>query len=191
MQRKFSVQKPSEATSATRRSKQQGADVTALLTEDHDKVKQLFKQYEKLKEVGSSDEKAVLAAEICLELTVHAQVEEEIFYPAVREATDDDDLMDEAEVEHASAKDLIAQIGEMDPEDDMFDARLKVLGEYVNHHVQEEEKEMFPKARNAKVDLKTLGDEVQARKEVLFAEMAGETAEEPSATPKAKGRSKQ
>jgi hypothetical protein len=99
--------------------------------------------------------------------------------------------MDEAEVEHASAKDLIAQIGEMDPEDDMFDARLKVLGEYVNHHIQEEEKEMFPKARNAKVDLKTLGDEVQARKEVLFAEMAGETAEDPSATPKAKGRSKQ
>lgn len=185
------MQKPSEATSATRRSKQQGADATALLIEDHDKVKQLFKQYEKLKEEGNSEEKAVLAAEICLELTVHAQVEEEIFYPAVREATDDDDLMNEAEVEHASAKDLIAQIGEMDPKDEMLDARVKVLGEYVNHHVQEEEKEMFPKARNAKVDLKTLGDEVQARKEELFADMAGQAAEEPSATPKAKGRSKQ
>jgi hemerythrin superfamily protein len=185
------VQKPSEATSATRRSKQQGSDATALLTEDHNKVKQLFKQYEELKEEGNSEEKAALAAEICLELTVHAQVEEEIFYPAVRQSIDDNDLMNEAEVEHASAKDLIAQIGEMDPEDDMLDAKVKVLGEYVNHHVQEEEKEMFPKARKAKVDLETLGDELQARKEELLAEMAGETAEEPRATPKAKGRSKQ
>lgn len=175
------MQKPSEATSSGKRSKQQGADATALLTQDHDAVKKLFKQYEELKEEGSPEEKATLAAEICLELTVHAQVEEEIFYPAVQQSIDDDDLMNEAEVEHASAKDLIAQIGAMNPQDEMFDAKVKVLDEYVNHHVKEEEKEMFPKARKADMDLDALGDDLRARKEELLAELAGETLEEPRA----------
>ncbi len=98
-----------------------------------------------------------LAEQICQMLTVHATAEEEIFYPAVRAADVDEDLLDEAEVEHASAKDLIAQIQSMSPEDDLYDAKVTVLGEYINHHVEEEEGEMFPKARRAKVDLVGLG----------------------------------
>ena len=97
-------------------------------------------------------------------------VEEEIFYPAVRSAAEDAaDLMDEAEVEHASAKDLIAQIREMDPEDDLYDAKVKVLGEQVAHHVQEEEMQMFPKAKKAGLDLVALADEMLGRKEELSA----------------------
>jgi hemerythrin superfamily protein len=184
------VQKRSESTSPRKDVRAGTADAIALLTEDHDKVQKLFKRYEKLTESGSADEKAALAAEICMELTVHAQVEEEIFYPAVREAIDDDELMNEAAVEHASAKDLIAQIGEMDAEDEMLDAKVKVLGEYVNHHVDEEEKQMFPKARKAKVDIAAIGATLAARKEELTAEMIGEDAEEPASRPSAKGRTK-
>ena len=181
--------KTSETTSTTKRTKERSADAIALLTKDHENVKKLFKQYEKMKESASGEEKAALAAQVCLELTVHAQVEEELFYPTVREAIDDSDLMDEAEVEHASAKDLIAQISDMDPDDEFFDAKVKVLGEYIDHHVKEEENEMFPKAKKAKVDMETLGAALEVRKEELMAEMAGDTAEEPSAMPKAKGRS--
>ena len=183
------MEKSSTSTSVRRGAKPGSGDAITLLSEDHDKVQKLFKQYEKVKESASSDEKAGLAAEICMELTVHAQVEEEIFYPAVRDAIEDNELMNEAEVEHASAKDLIAQIGGSDPEDEMMDAKVKVLGEYINHHVKEEEGEMFPKARKAKVDLAALGAEMQARKDELLAETAGETAEEAPA-PKAKGRTK-
>jgi hemerythrin superfamily protein len=100
-------------------------------------------------------------------LTVHTTVEEEIFYPAVRAAQVDADLLDEAAVEHASAKDLIAQIRSMDPDDDLYDAKVTVLGEYVNHHAEEEEGEMFPKARRAKVDLEGLGEQIKSRKQAL------------------------
>ena len=93
----------------------------------------------------------------CQELTIHAQIEEEIFYPAVRDGIEDDDLMDEAEVGHASAKDLIAQLEAMEPGNDLYDARFTVLGEYIDHHVKEEQDEMFPKAKKAKLDLKALG----------------------------------
>ena len=181
------MEKTSTSTSARKGAKAQTQDAIAILSADHKKVKALFKQYEDLKEDGASEEKAALAAQICLELTVHAQAEEEIFYPAVRESIEDDDLMDEAEVEHASAKDLIAQLSEADPEDDLFDAKVKVLGEYVDHHVEEEEGEMFPKASKAKVDMAALGAEIEARKEELMAEVAGES-ESPGA-PKARGRS--
>jgi hemerythrin superfamily protein len=175
-------------TSSTRKSaKAPAQDAIALLSADHKKVQALFKQYEKIKESAESEDKAALAAEICLELTVHAQVEEEIFYPAVRESIEDDDLMDEAEVEHASAKDLIEQIGESDPEDELFDAKVKVLGEYINHHVEEEEGEMFAQAKKAKVDMAALGVEIEARKEELMAEIAGEA--EVAEEPKARGRS--
>jgi hemerythrin superfamily protein len=181
------MEKTSPASSARKGAKPQAQDAIALLSADHKKVKALFKQYEEMKEDGDSEEKAALAAQICLELTVHAQAEEEIFYPAVREAIDDHDLLDEAEVEHASAKDLIAQLGEADPEDDLFDAKVKVLGEYINHHVEEEEGEMFPKAKKAKLDMAALGAQIESRKEELMAEIAGE-AEAPE-PPKAKGRS--
>ena len=146
-------------------------DAIALLIEDHKKVKDLFEKFDKLSDRSVVNKKKI-ADQICLELTVHAQVEEEIFYPAVRPPIKDDDLMDEAVVEHASAKELIAQISEMDPGDDLYDAKVKVLSEQIEHHVEEEEGEMFPKVRKTKVDLVALGEEMAARKEELMASAA-------------------
>lgn len=143
-------------------------DAIALLTADHKKVKDLFEQFDKLSDRSKVNKKKI-ADQICLELTVHAQVEEEIFYPAVRDPIKDDDLMDEAVVEHASARELIAQIGEMDPGDDLYDAKVKVLSEQIEHHVGEEEGEMFPKVRKTRVDLVGLGAQMSARKEELMA----------------------
>lgn len=143
-------------------------DAIALLTADHKKVKDLFEQFDKLSDRSKVNKKKI-ADQICLELTVHTQVEEEIFYPAVRDPIKDDDLMDEAVVEHASAKELIAQISEMDPGDDLYDAKVKVLSEQIEHHVGEEEGEMFPKVRKTKVDLVELGEHMAARKEELMA----------------------
>ena len=140
----------------------------ALLTADHKKVKQLFKNFEKLKE-DDGEEKSALVKEICMELSVHAKVEEEIFYPAVREAIEDEDLMDEADVEHAGAKSLIAQLEAMDPEEDHYDAKVTVLGEYIDHHVKEEQDEIFPKAKKSKVDTAELGRQIMKRKEALLA----------------------
>lgn len=173
---------------ASKTAKAGVVDAISILTEDHAKVKKLFKKYESVKESGKTEEKAEIAAEICSELTAHATAEEEIFYPAVRAAINDDELLNEADVEHASAKDLIAQISESSPDDDMFDAKIKVLAEYIDHHVKEEEGEMFPKARKAKVDLATLGVEIEARKEELLAEMAGEIADDSATT--SRGRAK-
>ena len=107
-------------------------------------------------------------AEFCLALSVHARIEEEIFYPALRKAIDDEDLLDEAEVEHASAKQLIAEIESMSADDRLFDAKVKVLGEYVTHHVGEEEHQLFPEARESGVDLKDLGSELARRKAELM-----------------------
>ena len=149
-------------------------DAIALLTEDHRKVQALFKQFESLKESeGKRDDKAALVQQICTELTLHALVEEEIFYPAVRKAIDDDDLMDEADVEHTSAKALIIELMTGRPGDDHYDAKVTVLGEYINHHVKEEEGEMFPKARK-EVDTAALGKKLAARKAQLMEEMARE-----------------
>ena len=147
-------------------------DATRLLIQDHREVKALFKEYEKLvKAEASDDEKQPLAEQICTMLTVHAAVEEEIFYPAAREALEEGDLLDEAAVEHASAKDLIAQIKDGSPSDEYYDAKVKVLGEYIDHHVQEEEKELFPKVRKTELDLKELGQTMKARKDELMEEM--------------------
>ena len=144
-------------------------DAIALLTSDHQEVKDLFERYEDLAKADSDDEeKKNLAEEICTMLTVHATIEEEIFYPAARDAIDDESLLNEAEVEHQSAKDLIAQIQASDPADALFDAQVKVLGEYVNHHVEEEEGELFPKVREADLDLEGLGAEMSARQEELL-----------------------
>jgi hemerythrin superfamily protein len=108
---------------------------------------------------------------------VHATIEEEVFYPAAREALGEDaDLVDEADIEHASAKELIAQIEGSSPEDDHFDARVKVLGEYIDHHVKEEEGEMFPKVKKAKLDTAALGTALVARKEELIAALSEEAA---------------
>lgn len=142
-------------------------DAIAMLTADHKKVKGLFEQFKKMKDDGSDDEKAAIVQQICTELTIHAELEEEIFYPAVRGQIDDEDLMDEAEVEHAGAKDLIAQLESMEPGDDLYDAKVTVLGEQIDHHVKEEEGEMFPKVKKAKVDTSALGAEMASRKEEL------------------------
>ncbi|HVF62490.1 MAG TPA: hemerythrin domain-containing protein [Casimicrobiaceae bacterium] len=180
------MQTKTSKDSSPRTAAKTGTDAVALLTADHARVKKLFAQYEKIKNTAGEDEKETLAIEICDELTVHASAEEEIFYPAVREAIDETDLVDEADVEHASAKDLIAQIRESGPDEEHYDAKVKVLAEYINHHVQEEEGEMFPKAKKAKMNLEALGAQIEARKEELMAEIAGEDADE--AAPQARGR---
>jgi len=141
----------------------QGKDAIALLKADHAEVKKAFKAFEKMKSKDGQQAQALIA-KVCAAITLHAAVEEEIFYPAVREAIDEDDLMNEAAVEHASAKQLIAQIGKMSASDPMRAASFTVLGEYVQHHADEEESEMFPAARKAKVDLKALGAEIAQRK---------------------------
>ena len=147
-------------------------DAIALLTDDHKTVQKLFKEYEKLTQNDADEEeKGALAKQICMELAVHAQIEEEVFYPAVREAMEDGDLLDEAEVEHASAKELIAQIEAMAPGEELYDAKVTVLGEYVNHHIGEEQDEMFPQAKKAKLDTASLGAELMERKLELRAEL--------------------
>lgn len=151
-------------------------DALAMLKADHDKVRDLFKQYEELMDQDDDEgntiaEKAAIAQQACNALKIHAQLEEEIFYPAAREAIDDDDLMDEASVEHAGVKELIDQIEAMQPDDDLYDAKVVVLGEQVEHHVREEESEMFPMVKKAKVDIAALGAQMQRRKSVLMSEM--------------------
>jgi iron-sulfur cluster repair protein YtfE (RIC family) len=160
-------------TSSTTRTTQknppkQAKDAIALLIDDHELVKSLFEQYEALGDRALASKKK-LATQICTELTIHATVEEEIFYPAVRAAgaKQQDELVDEATVEHASAKDLIAQIMEMDAGEDLFDAKVKVLSEQIEHHVKEEEGEMFPKARKDGLDLAALGQQMAERKAEL------------------------
>jgi len=142
-------------------------DAIKLLKQDHANVKAMFKEYEELGDRAFAGKKK-LADKICLELTRHAAAEEEIFYPAVRQAgKENEDLVDEATVEHASAKALISQLSQMDPHDDLFDAKVKVLGEYIEHHVKEEETEMLPNAKKAGLDLQALGEQMAARKEEI------------------------
>jgi len=142
------------------------------LMTDHKEVKELFKSYEALVDAETeSTEKQALALQICAMLTVHATIEEEVFYPAAREGLEEQDLLDEAEVEHASAKDLIAQIEGMEAGEELYDAKVKVLGEYIDHHVKEEEEELFPKVKRAKLDLEALGGELAARKQELQVEV--------------------
>lgn len=147
-------------------AKGRALDATTLLRKDHAEVDAMFKQYEN---ALGADRKSALVEKICAALEVHTAVEEEIFYPAVRAAIRDGDLMDEADVEHDSAKALIAQLRAGNPGDDHYDAKVTVLGEYIRHHVKEEQGEIFPKARKAKLDLKALGDQIQARKAELEA----------------------
>ena len=143
-------------------------DALDLLRADHDKVKSLFREFESLKGNDDEDErKSELVDEICYELTLHTMLEEEIFYPVVRSAIDDDDMMDEADVEHAGARELISQLEVMYPGDDHFDATVTVLGEEVAHHIDKEENDMFNAVRSAGIDLEDLGEQLAARKEEL------------------------
>ncbi|WP_426207911.1 hemerythrin domain-containing protein [Massilia sp. TWP1-3-3] len=157
----------STATSNTQKNmptSEEGIDAIELLTQDHENVKAMLEQYEALGDRAMASKKK-LAIKICTELTKHATAEEEIFYPAVRAAgKDKEDMVDEAVVEHASAKDLIAQILEMEASEELFDAKVKVLSEMIEHHVKEEEEEMFTQAREAGLDLAMLGQQISARK---------------------------
>lgn len=145
-------------------------DAIAMLRADHGAVRGLFADYEK---TNSSNKKKALVAEICTALSVHAQIEEEIFYPAVKAALKDKLLVPEATVEHASVRDLIAQIEGVEPDGVVFDAKVKVLSEYVKHHVKEEQNEMFPKVKAASsLDLVELGARMAARKADLLAARA-------------------
>lgn len=139
-------------------------DAIAMLKADHKKVKELFSEFDQLKNDGSAEAKMSIVEQICTELTIHTQLEEEIFYPAVRRAIDDSNLMDEALVEHAGAKELVAQLEDAGPDDDLYDAKVTVLGEQINHHVKEEEGDMFPKAKKAKVDTEALAATMLKRK---------------------------
>ena len=157
------------AGAKTRRAKSvRVPDATAFLKKDHKDVKALFAQYGRLHDDA---EKSELAAVICGMLKVHTQIEEEIFYPALREAGVAMSTMDEAQVEHASAKDLIDQIEGTEPGDDLYDAKIKVLGEYINHHVKEEEGDMFKKARAKKLNFVELGRELHERSKELKADL--------------------
>jgi hemerythrin superfamily protein len=161
-------------------TKRAAPDACSLLDTDHRNVKKMFKEYEELthsRAANAQQKKRELANQICTELTVHAQIEEEIFYPALREAISETDLLDEAEVEHGTAKELIAQIESATDVDDKFDAKVIVLGEYIDHHVKEERNEIFVKARAAKsLDLMAMREQLAMRKEELMEELTGVAA---------------
>lgn len=151
-----------------RSSTRQHKEATAILRADHKRVSDLFAEFEKTE---SSSKKRRLAEQICMELTVHAQIEEEIFYPAIKGVLNhnkkEEELVPEATVEHQTLKQLIEDIENTDTDDELFGARVKVLGEYVKHHVKEEQDEIFPKVRDSDLDMVELGTMLLQRKQEL------------------------
>lgn len=160
-----------ESRTSSRKSTARNAapDAIKLLKDDHREVEGWFDDFEN---TNSASKKNKLATQICLALRVHTQIEEEVFYPACREAGIEEDMMDEADVEHDGAKKLIEEIEAGQAGDDHWDAKVKVLGEMIKHHVKEEEQRggMFSKAKQADLDLKELGAEMKARKDELMKE---------------------
>jgi hemerythrin superfamily protein len=156
---------------STARSRAKEQNAIQLLSKDHDEVEKLFKQFQKMSRDGGR--KTEIVRQICTALTVHAEIEEEIFYPAVRRALGEkgESLMDEAAVEHEGVKNLVEQIENARGNSDMLAARMTVLCEYVMHHVKEEEGKIFPKAKRARLDLEELGEELLERKMELMEEM--------------------
>ena len=145
-----------------------GTNAVEILKQDHDEVEKLFDQYEDAKDEDNAELKAEIVAAVCKALTIHAQIEEELFYPAMRRQEEDaSDLVDEAAVEHQTLKDIIGRLEEAPASDPLYDAGVKVLSEYVKHHVKEEENELFPKVRSLKLDLEGLGQTMLARKSDL------------------------
>src|SRR5512134_3402839 len=158
-------------------TQEKGQDAIQLLRQDHDEVTQMFEEFE----TADEDRKFELAAEICQALTVHATIEEEIFYPQAREAIDDEELMMEAEVEHDSAKYLIERIQEGEVDETQLSAMIKVLKEYVGHHINEEQRKMFPRVKRGELDLEAIGRELMERKAELESELGGAMADDDSA----------
>jgi hemerythrin superfamily protein len=151
-------------------------DALALLRQDHRDVQKLFKRY---KDAKDDNEKSAVAERICLLLKVHTRIEEEIFYPAARRRIEDKELIDEALVEHKSAKDLIEEIESAEASDPMLDARVQVLAEQIDHHVREEETELFPEVQKAEIDLMGLGARLAELKKTAMRELGAEIEEEP------------
>jgi hemerythrin superfamily protein len=152
-------------------------DAVALLKQDHRTVEALFEEFAK----ADDEEQSAIAQRVCQLLTVHATIEEELLYPAAKQALEDEEeaeLVNEAEIEHGSAKELIAKIEGMASDDAHFKASVTVLGEYIKHHVKEEEGELFPKLKKTELDLKELGGQLAERKFALMEQM-GIEAEEP------------
>jgi Hemerythrin HHE cation binding domain len=166
------------ATTHKLSSRKAGAiDAVKLLTADHKEVHALFLHYKKLVAAhASAGERQPVAERIGEMLTVHAKIEEEIFYPAARKAGVESALLDEAHIEHGTAKDLIAQLQSMTADDALYDAKVTVLGEYIDHHVKEEQNEIFPACRKAKMDLDAIGEALKSRKAELLQEMLVEPA---------------
>ncbi len=159
-----------------KKSTEQEMDAIELLKSDHKKVKALFKEFEDAK---NDQTKSKLAKEAIHELKVHAAIEEEIFYPAVREAIEDEDnLMNEAQEEHHVAKILIAELDQISEFDEMYEAKFIVLAENIRHHIKEEEDEMLPEAKKADLDMDALGAEMMERKQQLMAEGIPTTPEQ-------------
>ena len=169
--RTTSKSKSAGSTAKKGASSSRGQQAITLLKADHREVEKLFGQYEKAKEDDAR--KVQIFRQINLALKVHMQIEEEIFYPTSREFIEDDDTVNEAEVEHQSAKDLMGQLEGMDPADPYYDAKVKVLQEMIEHHVEEEEQEYFPECQESEMDLKAVGEQLKARKQELMAQMGG------------------
>jgi hemerythrin-like domain-containing protein len=147
-----------------------GTSALDLLKRDHQEVDKMFHEFEEIKDGASGDEKENLVAQICDALSVHAQIEEQIFYPAARRALGEQegkDLIDEAAVEHQTLKDIIGRLEAAPTDDPLYDAGVKVLSEYVKHHVREEENELFPKVKSSEMDLMAVGEQLEARKQQL------------------------
>jgi hemerythrin-like domain-containing protein len=175
------------ATSTSGRSSDAPRDAITLLKQDHRTVSELFDEFEKADE----EEQSAIAQRVCQLLTVHATMEEELLYPAAKQAfedEEDEDLVNEAEVEHGSAKELIAKIEGMTSDDEHFAATVKVLGEYIKHHVKEEEGELFPQLKKTELDLKELGGRLADRKFTLMEQM-GIEEQEPAAQPRKRSAS--
>ena len=162
------TQSPTKKSAESRSAAGKGPDAVALLKADHRAVEKLFGQFDKARD---ADRKKALADKICLDLRVHMQIEEEIFYPTSREFLKDEDIVDEAVVEHAAAQDLMDEIEAMQPTEDLYEAKVTVLQEQIEHHVEEEETEYFPKVKKTDMDLKAVGARMAARKEELMAQM--------------------
>ncbi len=160
----------SQSASSSKERQQASRNAFDVLEQDHREVEEWFNEYDELKE-SDEDRKAELSEKICLALKVHAQIEEEIFYPQAREASQDNDLIDEAVVEHATVKNLIGEIEGMEVGEELYDAKIQVLGEMVKQHIKEEEEELFPELQSTKMDLDAVGKELAERKEELMAEM--------------------
>src|SRR4051812_16478738 len=150
--------------------KKQAPDAIDLLDADHLAVHALFQSYRELmRERAPALQRRALAEEICMELTIHARLEDELFYPAVREALNDDDVVDGAEEQHGSQREFVAQILATSPDDELYDARVAVLAEYVERHVRQEREQVFNRVLASRLDLQSLARSLTIRKEELRA----------------------